>query len=70
MTSLAVVKPYVGEMTDTCAAVTHLVTDAAAVTGRRAGRYLAVCEMVVVPGSLKESSTRCCRDCQAWAATQ
>lgn len=53
-------------MTDTETRIAHLVTDEAMAAGRRAGRYVAACTTVVVPGSLKEDTNRYCRACQQW----
>ncbi|MGH4017144.1 MAG: hypothetical protein ACRDSL_25105 [Pseudonocardiaceae bacterium] len=57
-------------MTDTRTVVAHLVTDEAVAAGRRAGRYIGVCEAVVLPGSLTEGTDRFCRSCQNWAVSQ
>ncbi|MFN2495137.1 MAG: hypothetical protein ABR608_04415 [Pseudonocardiaceae bacterium] len=70
MAGPAVATPYVVAMTDTRTTVSHLITDEAVAVGRRAGHYVGVCGAVVLPGSLKEDTDRCCRSCQQWAAAQ
>lgn len=57
-------------MMDTCTQVAHLVTDEAVAVGHRAGRYVGVCGAVVLPGSLKEDSDRCCHNCGEWMAAR
>ncbi|MGH3902987.1 MAG: hypothetical protein ACRDTE_02120 [Pseudonocardiaceae bacterium] len=63
-------KARVVAMTDTRTVVAHLVTDEAVAAGRRAGRYVGVCDAVVVAGSLLEGTGRGCRSCQDWAVAQ
>ncbi|MGH7929731.1 MAG: hypothetical protein ACREQV_18265 [Candidatus Binatia bacterium] len=46
---------------------THLVRDDAVVAGRGAGRYVAVCEAVVLAASLTAPGGKYCRSCAAWA---
>jgi hypothetical protein len=57
-------QPPTVAMTDTRTLVAHLVTDDAVAVGRRAGRYVGVCGVVVLPGSLQEDTDRSCRSCQ------
>lgn len=46
---------------------THLVRDDAVVAGRGAGRYVAVCEAVVLAASLTTPADTYCRRCADWA---
>lgn len=46
---------------------THLVRDDALVAGRGAGRYVAVCEAVVLAASLTAPGDKYCKLCTAWA---
>lgn len=57
-------------MVDTDTEIEHLVTDESAAQGRGAGRYVAACTTVVLPGSLNQDSQRHCTACQIWAAEQ
>ncbi|MGH3796491.1 MAG: hypothetical protein ACRDSP_16560 [Pseudonocardiaceae bacterium] len=57
-------------MTDTRTVVTHLVTDEAVAAGRRTGRYVGVCGVAVLPGSLTEGTDRYCRSCRDWAVAR
>ena len=57
-------------MTDACTATAHLVTDAAAVAGRRSGRYRAVCGELVLAASLTMPEHGHCRACQQWRAAR
>lgn len=54
-------------MTDGRSRVVHLITDDAAVAGRAAGRYVAVCDAVVVAAALATPDGTGCRRCTAWA---
>lgn len=46
----------------------HLVTNDAVELGRRAGRYLAVCDTVLLAASLTAPPEAYCRSCVEWAA--
>ncbi|MGH3815558.1 MAG: hypothetical protein ACRDUV_24425 [Pseudonocardiaceae bacterium] len=48
----------------------HLVTDEAMAAGRAAGRYLAVCDAVVLAASLITPESGHCRKCWRWRAGQ
>lgn len=54
-------------MVDTCTGIEHFVTDESAASGRSAGRYVAACTTVVLPGSLNQDSQRFCAGCRDWA---
>ena len=54
-------------MTDGRSRMVHLINDADAVAGRAAGRYVAVCEAVVVAAALATPDGAGCRLCAAWA---
>lgn len=56
--------PHVIEMTDARTLRAHLVTDDAFAAGRAdAGRYVAVCGVVVLPASLTTPDTSYCASC-------
>ncbi|MCA1672790.1 MAG: hypothetical protein LC799_11495 [Actinobacteria bacterium] len=48
----------------------HLVTDEAMAAGRAAGRYLAVCDAVVLAASLTTPESGHCKKCRRWRAGQ
>lgn len=48
----------------------HLMTDDAAVVGRHAGSYRAVCGELVLAASLTTSERGYCRVCTQWKTTQ
>lgn len=54
-------------VTDARTGVTHLVTDEAMTTGRRAGCYVSVCGIVVLAASLTAESDKLCSSCRDWA---
>lgn len=59
--------PHAIELTDTRTLRTHLVTDDAFAAGRAdAGRYVAVCGVVVLPASLTTPETSYCASCAYW----
>lgn len=60
--------PRCVSMVDTCTHVEHFVTDESVASGRSAGRYVAACTAVVVPGSLEQSGHHFCEGCRDWAA--
>ncbi|MGH3848647.1 MAG: hypothetical protein ACRDRT_02900 [Pseudonocardiaceae bacterium] len=64
------IRTHVVAMTDTRTVVTHLVTDEAVAAGRRTGRYVGVCGVAVLPGSLTEGTDRYCRSCRDWAVAR
>lgn len=51
------------EITDARTGQAHRVTEHAAVAGRRAGRYRAVCDELVLPASLTVPERGRCRPC-------
>lgn len=68
MTGLAAAAPLVLTMTDARTGCAHLVTDDAAVAGRRSGCYVAICGWRVLAGSLATPERGHCPACVQWRA--
>lgn len=45
----------------------HYVTEDAAASGRRSGRYVGVCGRDIVPASLTTPDGAACHECALWA---
>ncbi len=54
-------------ITDARTGSAHLVTDEAMAAGRRAGRYVAVCDDEALAGSLTAEADTFCLSCREWA---
>lgn len=53
-------------MTEVHTRSVHLMTDDAAVAGRRVGRYVAICGAEVLAASLATPESGYCRSCVRW----
>ena len=56
------------EMVDSQTGCAHLVSEHAVAVGRRAGRYIALCDRKVIPASLTAHERNRCLDCTRGAA--